>query len=60
MTTELNDMYYKAVATHGQDAADEAAEASINAYNTNALAGFDQATCEKAQAAAFRDALAQL
>jgi hypothetical protein len=57
--TDLNELYDAAVEQHGQDAADQASEAAIAAWNVNALAGFGPETCAAEQAAAFQAALEQ-
>ena len=46
-----------AVESHGQDAAEKAAEASIEAYNTAAIAGLPENACDAEQLAAFEAAL---
>lgn len=55
--TDLNALYAAAVDSHGQQAADAAAAASIDVFNTNAMAGASQEACESEQAAAFIAAL---
>jgi hypothetical protein len=53
----LNSVFAAAVESHGQDAAEKAAEASIEAYNTAAIAGMSEEACESEQVAAFEVAL---
>lgn len=56
---DLNELYAVAVEQYGQEAAEQAAEAAIAAWNCNALAGFSQEVCEAEQVAAFNAALEQ-
>jgi|APEBP8051072210_1049370.scaffolds.fasta_scaffold16634_2 hypothetical protein len=53
MSNRLNDAYEKAVETHGQEAADRAAQTSIEVFNTTAIAGMECKMCEDEQFAAF-------
>lgn len=54
---DLNAIYQDAVEQYGLEAADRAAEASIAAWNVNALAGFSPEVCEAEQVAAFNAVL---
>lgn len=56
---DLNEIYEAAVNQYGEDAANRAAEASIAAWNVNALAGFSPEVCAAEQIAAFQAALEQ-
>ena len=56
---DLKEIYEAAVEQYGQEAAERAAEASIAAWNVNALAGFSQEVCAAEQIAAFQTALEQ-
>jgi hypothetical protein len=57
MTTNLQAAFDAAVAEFGQDLADKAAEQSVEAFNTTALAGASAEQCEAEQLAAFAAAL---
>ena len=57
--TDLNELYEAAVKQYGQEAADQAAEAAIAAWNVNALAWFSPEVCAAEQIAAFQAALEQ-
>lgn len=52
-----NSMYESAVSEYGQEAADRAAQESIEAFNAAAIAGMTEEQCEAEQAAAFSAAL---
>lgn len=54
---EMNNVFSAAVESHGQEAAEKAAEASIDAYNTSAIAGLAEEFCDAEQLAAFEAAL---
>ena len=56
---DLNEIYEAAVEQYGPEAAERAAEASIAAWNVNALAGFSPEVCAAEQIAAFQAALEQ-
>lgn len=56
---DLNEIYAASVDQYGQEVADRAAEASIAAWNVNALAGFSPEVCADEQIAAFKAALEQ-
>ena len=60
MSANLQAAYDAAVEKFGAGAADQAAAASIEVFNTNALAGGSPDECEAEQLAAFGDALARL
>lgn len=55
--TTLQAAYEAAVEEFGQEAADLAAAASVEAFNANALAGAAPEECEAEQLAAFEAAL---
>jgi hypothetical protein len=57
MSANLQFAYESAVEKFGKEAADQAAAASIEVFNTNALAGASNAECEAEQLAAFDAAL---
>lgn len=56
---DLNEIYEAAVEQYGLEAAERAAEASIDAWNVNAMAGFSPEVCAAEQIAAFQAALEQ-
>lgn len=53
----LQAAYEAAVEAYGEEIALQAAAAGVEAFNSNALAGSDQAECEAEQIAAFESAL---
>lgn len=55
MKNDLNAAYAAAVEIHGQEAADRAAEVSVAAFNTAALAGLGEDECAAEQLAAFSE-----
>lgn len=57
--TDLNELYAAAVEQYGLEASERAAEASIAAWNVNAMAGFSPEVCAAEQIAAFQAALEQ-
>jgi len=57
MSANLQSAYEAAVEKFGKEAADRAASASIEVFNTNALAGASNEECEAEQLAAFEAAL---
>ncbi len=58
--TTLKAAYESAVEEFGEEIAEQAAELSIEAFNTNAQAGFSDEECEAEQLAAFAQALRDL
>ncbi len=56
---DLNEIYQTAVEQYGLEAAERAAEASIAAWNVNAMGGFSPEVCAAEQVAAFQAALEQ-
>ena len=56
---DMKEIYEAAVEQYGPDAAERAAEASIAAWNVNAMAGFSPEVCAAEQIAAFQAALEQ-
>lgn len=56
---DLKEIYEAAVEQYGLEAAERAAEASLAAWNVNALAGFSPEVCAAEQIAAFQAALEQ-
>lgn len=59
MTALTDEAYDAALITHARDLVDAAAQASIEAYSTAALAGLSQEACEAEQLAAFAEYLAR-
>ncbi len=59
-TTTLQAAYESAVEEFGEEIAKQAADISIEAFNTNAQAGFSDEECEAEQLAAFAQALQDL
>lgn len=53
----LESIYQQAIEQYGLDAANRAAEISVEYYNANAIAGFSPEICEAEQIAAFQEAL---
>jgi len=57
MRADLQTAYESAVEKFGREVADRAAAASIEVFDTNALAGVSTEECEAEQLAAFEAAL---
>ena len=53
MELDMNIIYEAMAIEHGQDRVDAAAQASVEAYNTAAIAGLSQHECEREQVAVF-------